>query len=147
MKTIILILSIFFATSCSNDDDIQADQSTPINFTEIGKGYTGLNDNSSQNLFITTEAEWNNLLNYLPNDVVDDFNETNVNFNEYNIIAIISQNQPDTGHSLCITNIEENDNTVFIFSEIQNSGSGFTAIVQPFHIVKMPKTDKTIEFE
>ena len=149
MKTIILILSIFLATSCSNDDDDnQTVQFTPVTFTEIGRGFTGLDGDMEQNLLITTETDWNSLLNYFPSYTVDGYiNETNIDFNEYSIIAIISEDQPNTGFSVNITSIEENDNLIIVYSEIQNAGSGYAVIVQPFQIVKIPQTNKPIEFE
>lgn len=148
MKTIILILSVFLATSCSNDDDNQTAQLTPVTFTEIGTGFTDLNDNIEQNLLITTETDWNTLLNYFPNYIVDGYiNETNIDFNDYSIIAIISENQPSSGFSVNITSIEENDNLIIVYSEIQNSGSGYTGFFQPFQIVKIPVTNKPVEFE
>jgi len=148
MKIIILILSVFLATSCSNDDDNQTAQFTPVTFTEIGTGFTDLNDNIEQNLLITTETDWNTLLNYFPDGVVDGYiNETNIDFNNYSIIAIISENQPNTGYSVNITSIEENDNLIIVYSEIQNAGSGFAVITQPFQIVKISTTNKEIVFE
>ena len=131
---------------CSNDND-SIYQSTKIIFTEIGQGFTELNDNLAQNLIITTETEWNILMDNLPSEFVDNFNEININFNEFIIIALITENQPNTGYSVSINEIIENKNSINVFSEIQYVGSGYTAIVQPFHIVKIPSTNKEIVFE
>ena len=131
---------------CNNDNDSNY-QSTKINFTEIGLGFTELNDNLAQNLIIATETEWNILLDNLPSEFVDNFNEININFNEFIIIALITENQPNTGYSVSINEIIENKNSINVFSEIQYVGSGYTAIVQPFHIVKIPSTNKEIVFE
>ena len=131
---------------CSNDND-SIYQSTKIIFTEIGQGFTELNDNLAQNLIIATETEWNILLDNLPSEFVDNFNEININFNEFIIIALITENQPNTGYSVSINEIIENKNSINVFSEIQYVGSGYTAIVQPFHIVKIPSTSKEIVFE
>ena len=131
---------------CNNDNDSNY-QSTKIIFTEIGLGFTELNDNLAQNLIIATETEWNILLDNLPSEFVDNFNEININFNEFIIIALITENQPNTGYSVSINEIIENKNSINVFSEIQYVGSGYTAIVQPFHIVKIPSTNKEIVFE
>ena len=131
---------------CSNDND-SIYQSTKIIFTEIGQGFTELNDNLAQNLIITTETEWNILIDNLPSEFVDNFNEININFNEFIIIAVITENQPNTGYSVSINEIIENKNSINVFSEIQYVGSGYTPIVQPFHIVKIPSTNKEIVFE
>ena len=131
---------------CSNDND-SIYQSTKIIFTEIGQGFTELNDNLAQNLIITTETEWNILIDNLPSEFVDNFNEININFNEFIIIAVITENQPNTGYSVSVNEIIENKNSINVFSEIQYTGSGYTRIVQPFHIVKIPSTNKEIVFE
>jgi len=131
---------------CSNDND-SIYQSTKIIFTEIGQGFTELNDNLAQNLIITTETEWNILMDNLPSEFVDNFNEININFNEFIIIAVITENQPNTGYSVSVNEIIENKNSINVFSEIKYTGSGYTRIVQPFHIVKIPSTSKEIVFE
>ena len=131
---------------CSNDND-SIYQSTKIIFTEIGQGFTELNDNLAQNLIIATETEWNILMDNLPSEFVDNFNEININFNEFIIIAVITENQPNTGYSVSVNEIIENKNSINVFSEIQYTGSGYTRIVQPFHIVKIPSTNKEIVFE
>ena len=131
---------------CNNDNDSNY-QSTKIIFTEIGLGFTELNDNLAQNLIIATETEWNILLDNLPSEFVDNFNEININFNEFIIIALITENQPNTGYSVSVNEIIENKNSINVFSEIQYTGSGYTRIVQPFHIVKIPSTSKEIVFE
>jgi hypothetical protein len=131
---------------CSNDND-SIYQSTKIIFTEIGQGFTELNDNLAQNLIITSETEWNILMVNLPSEFVDNFNEININFNEFIIIAVITENQPNTGYSVSVNEIIENKNSINVFSEIQYTGSGYTRIVQPFHIVKIPSTNKEIVFE
>jgi hypothetical protein len=131
---------------CSNDND-SIYQPKKIIFTEIGQGFTELNDNLAQNLIIATETEWNILIDNLPSEFVDNFNEININFNEFIIIAVITENQPNTGYSVSVNEIIENKNSINVFSEIQYTGSGYTRIVQPFHIVKIPSTSKEIVFE
>lgn len=132
---------------CCNNDNDSIYQSTKIIFTEIGQGFTELNDNLAQNLIIATETEWNILIDNLPSEFVDNFNEININFNEFIIIAVISENQPNTGYSVSVNEIIENKNSINVFSEIHYVGSGYAAIVQPFHIVKIPSTNKEIVFE
>lgn len=132
---------------CCNNDNDSIYQSTKIIFTEIGWGFTELNDNLAQNLIIATETEWNILIDNLPSEFVDNFNEININFNEFIIIAVISENQPNTGYSVSVNEIIENKNSINVFSEIHYEGSGYTAIVQLFHIVKIPSTNKEIVFE
>ena len=152
MKTLILILSIIFNTSCSSDDEKSTAQSTPINFTEIGKG--NLTGNGSEgitqsNLVITNENDWENLKIQMnsENNVTDNFTDTTIDFNSYQIIAIFSDIKGDTRYSISINEIIETSNSIDVYSELNNVGSGFTQIVQPFHIVKIPVKSKPIIFE
>ena len=123
------------------------DDSMRIAFIEIGKGFTDVNNDISQNLIITSKEDWNNSLNYFSREIIEEFSKTTINFKEYIIVGIITNNKPDTGYSVTINEILDSDNSVNVYSEISNSGGGYTIIVQPFHIVKIPRTDKPIEFE
>ena len=147
MKKIILILSIILATSCSSDDDNSTTESSPINFIEIGKGNTGVNDNNPQNLVIRTQEEWSNLLDYFPSSVIDEFNETTIDFNQFMVIAMIAENKPDNGYLLNILDVVESENTISVSYEIEDLNAGYTVIIQPFAVIKIAKSEKTVIFE
>ena len=149
MKTIILILSIFLATSCSNDDNNQTAQSTPLNFTEIGKG--ALYGNGSEgivesNMVIDNTTDWQNLMSQMNsvNNVTDEFSETNIDFNTYIVIAIFLEVKPN-GWQVEISSIIENVSSIVV-STVEAEGINL-AVTQPFYIVKIPVTNKPIEFE
>ena len=126
---------------------IKEDDLMKIKFVEIGKGFTGINNNTSQNLVITSQENWNNSLNYFSDEAIEEFSEITINFEEYIIVVIITENKPDTGYSVAINKILDSENDINVYSEISNSGNGYTIIVQPFHIVKIPRTSKPIGFE
>ncbi len=150
MKTIILILSVFLATSCSNDDDNNVTaQSTPIAFTEIGKG--ALFGNGSEgivesNMVIDNTTDWQNLMSQMNsvNNVTDEFSETNIDFNTYIVIAIFLEVKPN-GWQVEISSIIENVSSIVV-STVEAEGINL-AVTQPFYIVKIPVTNKPIEFE
>jgi hypothetical protein len=149
MKAIILILSIFLATSCSSDDNNTTTQSTPITFTEIGKG--GLFGNGAEgiaqsNMVIDNTTDWQNLMNQMNsvNNVTNEFSETNINFNAYTVIAIFLEVKQN-GWEVEISNIEENTTNITVSKTETESDN--LVITQPFHIVKIPITNKPIEFE
>ena len=123
------------------------DDSMKIEFIEIGKGFTGVNNDISQNLIITSQEDWNKSLNYFSGEIIEEFSKITINFKEYIIVGIITNNKSDTGYSVTINEILDSDNSVNVYSEMSNSGSGYTIIVQPFHIVKIPRTHKPIEFK
>lgn len=149
MKTIILILSIFLATSCSSDDDGTTTQSTPITFTEIGKGAlfgNGTEGISQSNIVIDNTNDWQNLMTQMNsfNNVTNEFSETNIDFNTYTVIGIFLEVKP-SGWEVEISNIEENTTDILVSkTETETINS---VITQPFHIVKIPITNKPIEFE
>lgn len=149
MKTIILILSIFLATSCSSDEDNQTAQSTPINFTEIGKG--ALFGNGSEgivqsNMVIDNTVDWQNLMNQMNsvNNITDEFSETNIDFSTYIVIAIFLEVKPN-GWQVTISNIVENVSNIIV-STTETEGINLV-VTQPFYIVKIPITSKPIVFQ
>ena len=149
MKTIILILSLILAISCNSDDDNSQFQSTEITFTEIGKG--NLDGNGSENvsqstLLINNQTDWQNLIDQMNsvNNISNSFTETTIDFDSYSIVAIFLDIKP-TGWEVSITNITENETNISV--SIQETEMDNTVITQPFHIVKIPKTNKEIMIE
>lgn len=150
MKTIILILSLFLTASCGNDDDNNVtSQSTPITFTEIGKGAlfgNGTEGIIQSNIIIDNTTDWQNLMTQMDSfsNVTTQFSETNIDFNAYTVIGIFLEVKP-SGWEVEISNIEEN--TINIMVSKTETEAINSVITQPFHIVKIPITSKPIEFE
>lgn len=71
------------------------------------------------------------------------FNQTNVDFNTYQIIAVFTNLKP-VNWEVEINDIIENANDLTV-SLVETEG-GFTVVTQPFHIVAIPKTTKPIIF-
>lgn len=149
IKTIILTFSLFFILSCNNDDKNSNFQSTVIPFTEIGKGslYGNGSENISQsNLLINNQIDWQNLIDQMNsvNNISNNFTENTIDFDSYSIVAIFLEIKP-TGWEVSITNITENETNISV--SILESKMDNTVITQPFHIVKIPKTNKEIVVE
>ena len=147
MNTILLILSLFFITSC-NDDENNTFQSVEITPILIGQGSLSGNnaENISQsNLVINNQSDWQNLMTQMDsyNNVTSAFSETNIDFGNFQIIAIFLEVKP-TGWGITITNITENENNIVMSTEEQEGVA--TVISQPFHIVKIPINNKPIVF-
>lgn len=150
MKTLIVILSLFLATSCSNDDDNNVTvQSTPITFTEIGKGAlfgNGTEGIIQSNIVIDNTTDWQNLMTQMDSfsNVTTQFSQTTIDFNSYTLIVIFLEVKP-SGWEVEISNIEENATNIMVSkSETEAINS---VITQPFHIVKIPITNKPIVFQ
>lgn len=150
MKKIFLmaILSIVLV-SCSSDDNNESFSSQNIDFTLIAKGSPNIAfyDNSDvENIVFTNSSDWDNFLSEISNSVNVEitFLETNVDFDNFQVIAVVRELQP-TGNEVEITNIVEYQDTILV-TVIFIEGDA-TILSQPFHIVKIPKSDKPVVFE
>lgn len=148
MKQILFILSILFTlTSCSNDDSA----SSKVEFTELYHAdyFAGDYNNPKANLVIKDLAEWNKLLAKLDLNIKPWQNSisTDIDFEKYTVIAVIDEVRSYGGFSVDITKITQIDNRIVIKVERLNSGGTTTIITQPYHIVKIAKTNKEVVFE
>lgn len=146
MKTTTLILSFFLIVSCNKDINKDNEfQSSPITYTEIRKSYSGYEEEiiPQSNLVITNQTDWQNLMTKMD---TSGFSETNIDFENYLVIAVFWPFETTCGNRFGIVNIIENENSISVSTEIYNYGSNDVPC-QPFHIVKIPKSDKTIVFE
>ncbi len=151
MKTrlLIFLLGIGLMISCTNDDDNLAFQSAEMNFTEIGIG--ALYGNGQEGipesvLTISNTNEWQNLISQMNaiNNTSDNFTEIDINFNDFMIIAIFLGVKP-SGWVVETENVVESENSIII-STLETEG--FAAVMtQPFSIIKVPKTEKTVILE
>jgi len=150
MKNILLILSLFFIISCDKKNEIITEfQPFEISFVSISKsglygaGAEGIVDS---NILIKNNSEWQNLINQMDsvNNVSDSFSEIDIDFDKYMIIAIFV----GMGANIIIveiTSIIENETNITVLKqEIETISS---VVTQPYHIVKIPISDKTIVFE
>jgi hypothetical protein len=113
--------------------------------------------NDKGNFVIKTQAEWYNLIDvhcsqYFGNGAAtacsQDFLEKNINFDMFQIIAVIDEARPTGGWSINIISIKEysDDIVVNIYIKAPKGGAtdGFT---RPYQIVKIPVATKDVVFE
>ncbi|AGC75636.1 hypothetical protein LX97_00327 [Nonlabens dokdonensis] len=150
MKNYLFLLSLFLFISCNNDDDMNEEpaiQTGPVAFTTISQGRLNGNEGVVQsNLVINNASDWIALMNQMDsgfNNFTGDFTQTNIDFNNFTVIAIFEDVLPEF-YLLEITSIIENQNYIEVTTVID--GGGFTSLSQPFHIVKIPKTAKPFVF-
>ena len=146
MKTLILSMLLFIALSCNKNDDENSFTTQTITPVLIGKGIHSGNAVQS-NLVITNQTDWLQLMNSLTTVNTNNFTETNIDFNNFMLLVSIDGIRPDTGYSIDISNVIENPTNITATVSIVNSGSGFTVLSQPFHIIKIPKSTKPIVFQ
>ncbi|MEN2414689.1 protease complex subunit PrcB family protein [Flavobacterium mesophilum] len=149
MKQLILFLSIALAlTSCNNDDS----DPSKVAFKTIIQGdhYGGSPGTIQQsNLVIKNQTDWNNLqakLNFMTLAVYTS-PDMNVDFTKQQVIAVFDQVRNSGGYSIDITNITQNNTELIVKIEQLKKGDLTTVMSQPFHIVKIAKTNKTVVFK
>tara|TARA_R110002124_G_scaffold103270_2_gene252057 strand:- start:5241 stop:5675 length:435 start_codon:yes stop_codon:yes gene_type:complete len=140
---------LIFVVSCNNDDDNNPEfQPTEIAFTEVGRGsLLGNGDEgiSESILLINTDTDWQNLMTQMNinGNTTAGFSETDIDFETYSIIAVFLDVKL-TSWYLEITNIIENETNITVTIDEYQPIIFLNSITQPFHIVKIPKTDKPI---
>ncbi|KAF2507459.1 protease complex subunit PrcB family protein [Flavobacterium foetidum] len=146
MKQIITILSILLLlTSCSNDEQ----EETAVTFSVIAQDdqFNGDYKSPKINLLINTEAEWNTLKEKMSHNTVSILKETEIDFTKYQIIAVFDEIRMSSGYSIEVTKVYENENSRFVKIENFNPGGLSSVITQPFQIIKISRSAKTVIFE
>lgn len=152
MKSKILILvSVLAFFACKKEDVLTGSpkQATPVSFTVIGQGAlygNGGEGIAQSNLVLTNDTDWQNLMSQMNsvNNVTDNFSGTNVNFSDSMLVAVFLDVK-QSGWSVEVSGIEESATEITVAQKDTPSVS--SVITQPFHIVRMAKTSKTIVFE
>ena len=151
MKNYLLIFfcSIFFILNSCSDNEQTAESKTPIMISQIGKGEMVGKDIPQQNTLITNSTQWNNFLTILnnPNNISNGFTETNIDFNQFMVIAVIDQVYLNGGHSVDIITVDEDPQNIFVDVEKLLPGNLTAVVTQPYHIVKIPKSTKPVIFQ
>jgi hypothetical protein len=99
---------------------------------------------------IKTDSEWEAFKQKINrvNNVVDNyFSETEIDFNDYQVIAVFDEVKGSGGWSIDITGITEWQDKIVVSVTNLKKGDASRAITQPFQIVKIPASEKEIEFE
>ncbi len=135
-------------TSCSKTDE----DLNPINFTPIGQKNlygSGRENIVQQNLIISNSKTWNELMTKMNsvNNNSEGFTETNIDFANFMVIAVFDKVYGNGGHSIDITKITETENKIIVTIDNVLKGDATLVMTQPYHIVKIKKTDKLIIFE
>jgi hypothetical protein len=147
---VLLILVIAFFTNCNDDSNTFIERELEI--ITIGKGTlsgSGLENIANEQLIVSDKITWDNLLIKIDaiNNTSSTFSETDINFENYIIIAVFEELK-DGGWTIDITKVLEQENNILVQLENLNTGDGTLVQEQPFHIIKVEKTNKVIvEFQ
>ena len=135
-------------TNCDKTDN----DYNQIEFTTIEQDNlygNGQENIDKENLTISDTDSWNELITKMNtvNNVSDGFAETDIDFLNFMVIAVFDEVYGNGGHSIDIVRIEENENKIIVTIDNILKGNLTSVMTQPFHIVKIKKTDKLIIFE
>ena len=156
-KNALIILLAIFALSCNSEEynldseeynleivDIESILITKDNL--FGNGGEGIIE---QNLVITSQSMWNNLISQMNsvNNVSDNFSEIDIDFSQYKVIAIFDKIKNNGGHSLELNLTGNSENIIVNINYISPKGNVMSVITQPYHIVKISNSNLPIIFE
>ncbi|WJS95618.1 hypothetical protein NYQ10_03995 [Flavobacterium johnsoniae] len=148
MKQIFLFFILLFVFTSCESEDLPISE---VQYSGIAKGDSFPYDESTASTFLVIKntKAWNNLMTEMStsNDLVKNFSETNIDFNKYQIIAIIDKTQYNGGHSIDILKISQNHKTIIVKVEKLKTGDLTSRLSRPYEIVKIAKTDKRVVFE
>ncbi len=123
-----------------------------INISLIASGNlhgTGSENIEKQNLVIKNKVDWTNLLAKMDatNNVSNTFEETDINFSQYSVIAVFDEVKSSGGHSIDL-DVKRNTDKIIV-EVIKNAPNGMatTVITQPFYLAKIKKNNLPIEFK
>ena len=145
MKTFILIIFSFILVGCP--------ENTEVEFTSISKGNlygAGEEGFGKENIIIASKEDWKSFL--LKIDKVNKTSETfekEINFSKEKIIVAIDKVRNTGGFSIEIESaIQSGKEIIFKVRTLGPKPTDMvtTAIMQPYHIVKIKTTKKNIKF-
>ena len=151
MRRIVLIFIVSLTIlSCKKNDDNH--EMLGIEVTLISKNNLygdGAEGISEQNIVISDTNTWTDLMAQMDsvNNVSSSFSETDINFNEFMVIAAFDVVRGNGGHLIELKITTNSDNIIVNITDLFPQGNATHVITQPFHIVKIPITSLPIIFE
>lgn len=144
--TFFITIAFLFAFSCNEEDKPKA-----FEVVLIGKGNlygNGEENIQKQSIVITSQDDWTELIEAMKtvNDVSSNFTGTNIDFNRFQVIAVFEEIRYRDGHSIDITEVVETESSIEVKVENLNKGNSTPTVIQPFHIVKVTKSNKQVVF-
>lgn len=148
----ILLLSIGLF-SCEKECTIPTPpQTTPVDSYTIGQNCLyGSSDEgfTEENLVINDSIAWNDFKAQMNtvNEATNDFSELEIDFSQWTVLVSLDQVRPSGGFTINYSGIVENEeNVIATIEAISPEGVVTTVITQPYIVVKIPKTSKSVIF-
>ncbi len=145
MKLLLTILCSVMITSCPNKNEQNIQEESIFTSLYIGR-LSGSEGVKEQNKTISSEKELRNFTSKLN---IDQKSILNIDFSKSTLLILIDAVKNTGGYSIGIEGIKKGKNSLLV--SVERKGPNPTdmvtmAIEQPFHIVRINKTDKEIIF-
>jgi hypothetical protein len=121
-----------------------------LTLVQIAQGFLcGSEDIPQQSKIIKNKLDWENLKKSmnLYNNETDNFIEKDIDFSAYQVVAVFDKIKGNGGWSIDITNVTEYADSILVSVKNLNTGNLTSVITQPYHIVKIPVSEKQIVFQ
>ena len=152
----LLSITILLLISCSKDANEKPNPyEHKLELILLGKGNLSPSDIENpfleqQNIAIKENEDWVEFLNTINtvNNVSQTFSDINIDFQLFDVIATIDSVKRNGGHTIEMTSISENIESIIVNIEKKSDGNcGLCSVItQPYYIAKIPKRNKEIEF-
>ncbi len=150
-----VILAAFAVISCQNKKKVaQSTISYPIRveWSLVGKGNLLGNHSEgieSGSLWITGQQEWRDLVDKINtnNPVSDSFIENEIDFAKFDVIATFDEVRPHSGFIVAIDSVIEDARNRLVYISLRDKKRGFEMPSQPYYLIKVPKSTKTVMFQ
>ena len=112
----------------------------------LGAGQEGL---AQQNFVITDPLSWSSIITKMNsvNIVSDSFSEVNIDFSEFQVIAVFDDVKGSGGHAIDISVASDSQRIVVTIKRSSPQGNATAVMTQPYHIVKIPVSSLPVEFK
>jgi hypothetical protein len=147
MKKCLLILLVVLLAGC-----VQENGYNSVTPTIIAKGNlmgNGKEQISKQMIVVSDSLSWNRLVAKMNsiNNVSAGFLEKKIDFTQYTVLAIFGDVEGSGGYSIDL-NVFEDNMKVYVEAVYKMPLGSIVSMVitQPYLIVKIPRTDKSIQF-
>jgi len=151
--TAILMLTVGLFSCEKECPNPTPEPATPIVVTTISQNilYGSSEEGfTEENRVINDSVTWNAFKAQMNtvNEATLEFSEQNIDFSQWTVLASFDQVRPSGGFAINYSTVVENENNVIATVEKVGPGDGMvtTVITQPYIVVKIPKTSKTVIF-
>ncbi|MDR1370478.1 MAG: protease complex subunit PrcB family protein [Dysgonamonadaceae bacterium] len=145
IKFILFLLSVIFF-GCDKEE------SGPFVPIDISKGRSndiGIIEFRNKMMVITTQQEWEELKSQLRKHRINDDNiaVAQPDFSIEQIVVVFGEIYDNGGWTIDITDVKEYADSIVVFVQNLNKGNSTSVVTQPYHLVKIPVSDKKVTFQ